>query len=238
MLYIRTSRVTAAVISICLAAVVALAIPTAAWTAQAQAQHEKNIEYATKLLQNMRKQNDSEAMGDAIASCKGVAIFPKIIQAGLGIGGMGGDGVVLIRGKNGWTGPSFASLMGGSIGLQIGIKEVGLVLVITNEAGLQVFTGGQSFKLGGDVSIAAGPVGRDAEAATDSRAAASIYSYSMSKGLFAGLTLSGSTINVNGDANKAYWGKKTDAKAALAKSASDSKIKPLTAELDKLSKKK
>jgi lipid-binding SYLF domain-containing protein len=118
------------------------------------------------------------------------------------------------------------------------VKEVCLVLVITNEAGLQVFTGGQSFKLGGDVSIAAGPVGRDAEAATDSRGAASIYSYSMSKGLFAGLTLSGSTINVNGDANKAYWGKATDAKSALAKSASDSKIKPLTAELDKLSKKK
>jgi lipid-binding SYLF domain-containing protein len=99
-----------------------------------------------------------------------------------------------------------------------------------------VFTGGKSFKLGGDVSVAAGPVGRDAEAATDTRAEASIYSYSMSKGLFAGLTLSGSTINVNGDANKAYWGKATNAKTALSKQAANSKIKPLTSELNKLSK--
>ena len=236
MLSIRILRAAALGLALCFAAAVTLAAPAGAWAAD-KAQHEKNIEYAAKLLKDMQKQSDSEAMGDTIASCKGVAIFPKVIQAGLGIGGMGGDGVVLIRGKNGWMGPSFASLVGGSIGLQIGVKEVGLVLVITNEAGLQVFTGGQSFKLGGDVSIAAGPVGRDAEAATDSRAEASIYSYSMSKGLFAGLTLSGSTINVNRDANKAYWGKVTEAKTALSKPASDARIKPLTSELSKLSKK-
>jgi lipid-binding SYLF domain-containing protein len=235
MLRIRILRMASLGLVFCFAATVILAVPTVALTDQAR--HEKNIEYATKLLKDMQEQSDSKSMGDAIASCKGIAIFPKVIQAGLGIGGMGGDGVVLIRGKNGWMGPSFASIVGGSIGLQIGVKEVGLVLVITNEAGLQVFTGGQSFKLGGDVSIAAGPVGRDAEAATDTRAAASIYSYSMSKGLFAGLTLSGSTINVSRDANKAYWGKETDAKTALSKPASDSKIKPLTAELNKLSKK-
>ncbi|MDR1510248.1 MAG: lipid-binding SYLF domain-containing protein, partial [Synergistaceae bacterium] len=98
------------------------------------------------------------------------------------------------------------------------------------------FTGGKGFKLGGDVSVAAGPMGRDAQAATDSRADASIYSYSMSKGLFAGLTLSGSTINVNGDANKAYWGKATEAKTALGKPASGAKITPLTKELGNLMK--
>jgi lipid-binding SYLF domain-containing protein len=217
-----------------LAASLVLIAPVCA--SAAQAQHEKIIEQATALLQTMRGQSDSGALGDTIASSKGVAIFPKIIQAGLGIGGMAGEGVVLVRGENGWMGPSFASLIGGSIGFQVGVKEVGLVLVITNNAGLQVFTGGKSFKLGGDVSIAAGPVGRDAEAATDTRAAASIYSYSMSKGLFAGLTLSGSTINVNGDANKAYWGKPANAKTALSRQAIEKKIRPLTAELDKLHK--
>jgi lipid-binding SYLF domain-containing protein len=229
----KFSRIRAAALALCLA-VFAAAAPQEA--SAAQAQHERHIELATKLLQTMQAQDDADAMAGTVASCKGVAIFPKVIQAGLGIGGMAGEGVVLVRGKKGWMGPSFASLVGGSIGLQIGVKEVGLVLVITNEAGLQVFTGGQSFKLGGDVSIAAGPMGRDAEAATDSRAAASIYSYSMSKGLFAGLTLSGSTINVNGDANKAYWEKATDAKTALSQSAAKPKIKPLTNELDKLSK--
>lgn len=204
----------------------------------AEAQHEKHIRMATELLQKMGDQNDSEAFADSIASSKGIAIFPALIQAGIGIGGMGGEGVVLVRdGKTSWKGPSFVSLVGGSIGLQFGVQETGLVLAIINQDGLLVFTGGQSFKLGGDVSIAAGPLGRSASAATDSRAEASIYSYSMSKGLFAGLTLSGSTINVNGDANKAYWGKALDAKDALSRAANSAKIKPLVAELNKLTKK-
>jgi lipid-binding SYLF domain-containing protein len=204
----------------------------------AATQHEKHILMATKLIKEMQRQDDAKSLANTVRSCRAVAIFPSTIQAGLGIGGMHGEGVVLIKNsKGGWNGPSFASLVGGSFGLQIGAKEIGLVLVVTNEAGLQAFTGGKSFKLGGDVSIAAGPVGRDAEAATDSRAAASIYSYSMSKGLFAGITLSGSTINVNGDANKAYWGKATDAKTALGKSASNAKITPLTKELNNLIKK-
>jgi lipid-binding SYLF domain-containing protein len=144
--------------------------------------------------------------------------------------------VILLRDGRGWRGPSFASIVGGSFGLQIGVKEVGLVLVITNEAGLRAFTGGKSFKLGGDVSVSAGPVGRDAEAATDSTAKASIYSYSMSKGVFAGIALSGSTVNVNKDANKAYWGSPVDAKTALSRKAGSAKIKPLVNELNDLSK--
>jgi lipid-binding SYLF domain-containing protein len=202
----------------------------------AETQHEKHIRMAAALLQKMRKEKDAGTMGHAVSSAKGVAIFPSVVQAGLGLGGMTGEGIVLVRRGKGWGGPSFASIVGGSFGLQIGIKEVGLVLVITNEAGLQAFTGGNSFKLGGDVSVAAGPVGRDAQAATDSRAEASIYSYSMSKGLFAGIALSGATINRNGDANKAYWGKALDAKAALSRKADSSKIKPLVNELNKLSK--
>jgi lipid-binding SYLF domain-containing protein len=176
-------------------------------------------------------------MAQTVKSGKAIAIFPSLLQAGLGIGGMHGEGVVLVKNsKGGWNGPSFVSLVGGSFGFQIGVKEVGLVLVITNEAGLQAFTGGKSFKLGGDVSIAAGPVGRDAGAATDSRVDASIYSYSMSKGLFAGIALSGSTINLNGDASKAYWGKATDARTALGKPATGPKIKQLTQELNALMK--
>ncbi len=107
-------------------------------------------------------------------------------------------------------------LSGASIGIQIGAQSVGLVLVITNEEGLRAFTGGNSFKLGADVAIAAGPVGRDTSAATDSRAKASIYSYSMSKGLFAGMTFEGSVLNQNRDA-KGYWGRVHVAEAALKK---------------------
>lgn len=230
----QRAQLPAILIAACLLAGALFAFPS---ISAAETQHEKHIRLSISLLREMEKQEDVDAMARTIKSAKGVAIFPNMIQAGLGIGGMHGEGVVLVRNKRGgWNGPSFASLVGGSIGLQIGIKEVGLVLVITNEDGLQAFTGGKSFKLGGDVSIAAGPLGRDAEAATDSRVDASIYSYSMSKGLFAGLTLSGSTINVNGDANKAYWGKGTSAQSALSRPAADKKITTLTQELNKISK--
>lgn len=205
--------------------------------ASAETQHEKHIRLSAELLSKMQKESDASSLTDTLKTAKAVAIFPATTQAGLGIGGMYGEGVVLVRGgKGGWLGPSFASLTGGSIGFQIGAKKVGLVLVVNNNDGLLVFTGGKSFKLGGDVSVAAGPAGRDASAATDSRAEASIYSYSMSKGLFAGVALSGSTINVNGDANKAYWGKSTSASAALARPAGSKKIAPLVAQLKRIEK--
>ncbi|MDR1650377.1 MAG: lipid-binding SYLF domain-containing protein [Synergistaceae bacterium] len=226
----KALKFTVAVLVFCLTMSAAAALA-------AEAQHEKHIRLAAELIKKMSAQDDVKTMAQTAKSGKAIAIFPNLIQAGLGIGGMHGEGVVLVKNsKGGWNGPSFASLVGGSFGLQIGIKEVGLVLVITNQEGLQAFTGGKSFKLGGDVSVAAGPVGRDAQAATDSRLDASIYSYSMSKGLFAGMALSGSTINVNGDANKAYWGKATEAKTALSKQASGAKINPLTKELNSLMK--
>lgn len=212
-----------------------LVLPSGAW---AQTAHEKHIAQAVKLLQDMQEQDDAKALAGTIASCKAVAIFPAMIETALGVvGGMHGEGVVLVRNpKGGWYGPSFASMIGAMAGLQFGVKSVGLVLVITNEDGLQAFTGGKSVKLGGDVSVAAGPVGRDAEAATDATMQASIYSYSMSKGLFAGLSISGSTVNVNRDANLAYWGQKTEAQAALARPATDKRIQALVNELNKLTR--
>jgi lipid-binding SYLF domain-containing protein len=227
----KTSMTVSLAIALAILALAAIPGPS-----QAETQHEKHVRMAVSLLQKMQGESDAGTMGHTVSSAKGVAIFPSVIQAGLGLGGMTGEGVVLVRQGKGWGGPSFASIVGGSFGLQIGVKEVGLVLVITNDAGLQAFTGGNSFKLGGDVSVAAGPLGRDAQAATDSKAKASIYSYSMSKGLFAGIALSGATINRNGDANKAYWGSALDAKTALSRKASSAKIKPLVNELNKLSK--
>ena len=200
--------------------------------------HERRIRMSAELIQKMTDQDDSGSMADVIKSGKGVAIFPAVTKAGLVIGGQVGEGLVLLRNPNGtWSGPSFMGLSGASIGLQIGAQSVGLVLVITNEDGLRAFTGGNSFKLGADVAIAAGPLGRDASAATDSRAKASIYSYSMSKGLFAGLTLEGTVLNQNRDANRAYWGRDVSAAAALKKPASDKRMKNLVESLNKLVKK-
>lgn len=200
--------------------------------------HEKRIRLSAELVRDMTAQEDAASMADVIKSGKGVAIFPSVTKAGLMIGGQVGEGLVLLRNPNGtWNGPSFMSLSGASIGIQIGAQSVGLVLVITNEEGLRAFTGGNSFKLGADVAIAAGPVGRDTSAATDTRAKASIYSYSMSKGLFAGMTFEGSVLNQNRDANRAYWGRDMSAQAALKKPANDKRMKELVNSLNALVKK-
>lgn len=200
--------------------------------------HERRIRLSAELVREMTAQDDSSSMADVIKSGKGVAIFPAVTKAGLMIGGQVGEGLVLLRNPNGtWNGPSFMSLSGASIGIQIGAQSVGLVLVITNEDGLRAFTGGNSFKLGADVAIAAGPVGRDASAATDTRAKASIYSYSMSKGLFAGMSFEGSVLNQNRDANRAYWGRDMSAASALKKPANDKRIKNLIDSLNALVKK-
>ena len=200
--------------------------------------HERRIRLSAELVRDMAAQDDAASMADVIKSGKGVAIFPAVTKAGLMIGGQVGEGLVLLRNPNGtWNGPSFMGLSGASIGIQIGAQSVGLVLVITNEEGLRAFTGGNSFKLGADVAIAAGPVGRDTSAATDSRAKASIYSYSMSKGLFAGMTFEGSVLNQNRDANRAYWGRDMSAQAALKKPANDKRIKELVNSLNALVKK-
>ena len=200
--------------------------------------HERRIRLSAELVRDMAAQGDAASMADVIKPGKGVAIFPAVTKAGLMIGGQVGEGLVLLRNPNGtWNGPSFMGLSGASIGIQIGAQSVGLVLVITNEDGLRAFTGGNSFKLGADVAIAAGPVGRDTSAATDSRAKASIYSYSMSKGLFAGMTFEGSVLNQNRDANRAYWGRDMSAEAALKKPANDKRIKELVNSLNALVKK-
>ena len=210
----------------------------AAGRAFAETAHMRRIRLSTNLINKMAAQSDADALGQVIKSGKGVAIFPAVTKAGLGIGGQTGEGVVFLRRPNGgWSGPAFMGISGASIGFQIGVQSVGLVLVITNEEGLHAFTGGNSFKLGADVAIAAGPVGRDASAATDGRAKASIYSYTMSKGLFAGVSVEGSVINQNRDANKAYWGRDISAGNALKKPATDKRVAQLIQALNNLVKK-
>jgi len=209
-----------------------------AGAAFAETAHMRRIRLATDLINKMAIEQDAGSLADVIASGKGVAIFPRVTKAALGIGAQTGEGVVFLRKGNGkWSGPAFMGISGASVGFQIGAQSVGLVLVITNEEGLRAFTGGNSFKLGADASIAAGPVGRDTSAATDGRAAASIYSYSMSKGLFAGVSVEGCVINQNRDASKAYWGRDMSAKAALAKPATDKRVKGLVNALNNLVKK-
>ncbi len=156
------------------------------------------------------------AAGDAavpraiLEKAEGIAIFPGMVKAGFIFGGMRGRGVLSARTADGWSAPTFMTLTGGSFGLQIGGQAVDLILVINNRRGLEHFLGNQ-FKLGTDASVAAGPVGREAQAATDLQLRAEILSYSRARGLFAGVTINGSTVRTDVDANERFYGRRLTA---------------------------
>ena len=141
-----------------------------------------------------------------LADAQAVAIIPNVIKGGFVIAGRFGRGVVMVREPNGaWRGPVFATFTGGSIGWQIGIQSTDVVLVFKNRKGIEKMLEGSEFTLGADASIAAGPVGRQASAGTDVTLNAEIYSYSRSRGLFAGVALDGSVLRVDNRANAAYY---------------------------------
>lgn len=215
-----------------LAVVVLGSVADRAWAASAQGIISDSIE----VLRDMAKQEDADAMADVLKDARAVAIVPAMVKAGLIIGGEYGEGLILRREKGRWYGPSYYNLGGGSLGLQIGAQKISLVLVVTNEDGVRAFLNSRT-KLGADVSVAAGPTGRRAEAATDAQARASIYSYSMTKGLFAGVSLEGSVISVSVKRNEDYWKKKLSADDALKQPAKDKRILPLTGALDNLARK-
>lgn len=215
-----------------LAAAVFASVADRAWAASAQGIISDSID----VLRDMAKQEDADAMADVLKDARAVAIVPAMVKAGLIIGGEYGEGLILRREKGRWYGPSYYNLGGGSLGLQIGAQKISLVLVVTNEDGVRAFLNSRT-KLGADVSVAAGPTGRRAEAATDAQAKASIYSYSMTKGLFAGVSLEGSVISVSVKRNEDYWKKKLSADDALKQLAKDKRILPLTGALDNLAKK-
>ncbi len=194
----------------------------------------KLISESVKTVTEMSLQKDAGTMGDLLSRAKGVVVFPSVVKAGLVFGGTYGEGLVLKRDGSGrWYGPSFVKIMGASWGLQIGAQSIALVLVITNDRGLEGFMG-NNMKLDGDLAVAAGPVGRRGELGTDVNLKASIYSYSMTKGLFAGISLEGAAVNVDSTSNREYWKADMTAKNALSKKASDSRIIALTAQIDRV----
>ena len=136
-----------------------------------------------------------------------IAVFPGVIKGGFIIGARGGHGVVSRRIKGGWSPPAFFNLGGGSVGLLIGASKTDFILLFMNTGALEGLLKNK-FEIGGEGSVAAGPVGRSTSATTDLQMNAQILSYSRSKGLFAGLELKGSVIDPDNDDNMAVYGKK------------------------------
>jgi lipid-binding SYLF domain-containing protein len=141
-----------------------------------------------------------------LADAQGLALVPSVVKGGFIVGVRHGRGVVVVRDETGaWGQPSFVTITGGSVGWQAGIQATDVILVFKTRKSIQGLMKGK-FTLGADAAAAAGPLGREAAAATDARLRAEIYSYSRSRGLFAGVSLDGSAIQIDSRANTAYYG--------------------------------
>lgn len=146
-----------------------------------------------------------KVLGDA----KCVAVVPSMVKGGFVIGARHGRGVATCRTGNGWSAPAFFTITGGSWGPQIGVEAVDLVMLFMNDQGMKNLLSSK-FNIGGDASVAAGPVGRDASASTDASMQAGILTYSRSRGLFAGLTLNGAGVQVDNESQDAFYGKNVE----------------------------
>ena len=150
-----------------------------------------------------------------LKNCKAIAIFPGVIKAAVGVGGRHGHGVVMMRGSNGeWSPPAFLTMTGGSWGLQLGASSTDVVLFFMTDRSLHSLLSSKT-TLGADAGVAAGPMGRTAEAGTDLKLNAEIYSYARSRGLYAGISLSGARISEDQATTEEFYGRRIDARRIL-----------------------
>jgi len=184
-------------------AVVCLLLPAAGLSAQAE--EIGRITEATVAFRDIMAIPDKTVPEYLLRDAAGIAIIPRVVKVGFIVGGEYGRGVLLLRNKNGsWSNPIFITLSGGSIGWQLGAQSADFVLVFKTVRSVDsVLT--DKLTLGVDVAVAAGPLGRRAGASTDMQLKAEIYSYSRSRGFFAGLSLDGALIQIDDEANAAFY---------------------------------
>ncbi len=165
------------------------------------------VETATEVLKQITAIPEQGIPPALLKNAYGLAVIPGVLKAGYVVGGSYGKGVLTVREDKGrWSPPLFVKLIAGSIGWQIGVDSTDLVLVFRTKKSVDGIVKG-TFTLGADAAVAAGPVGRSGAAATDAELKAEILSYSRSRGLFAGLSLEGSRISIDHDADAAFYGK-------------------------------
>lgn len=174
---------------------------------RAEGRETAKIEIAGDVLKEISALPENAIPPALLSKASGIAIIPNVIKAGFILGGRHGNGILSVRDKDGtWSNPSFITITGGSIGWQIGVESIDIVLVFKNESTINHMLSGK-FTIGADASIAAGPIGRTGSAATDIELKSEIYSYSRSRGLFAGLALDGAALLVDEEANVRAYGK-------------------------------
>jgi lipid-binding SYLF domain-containing protein len=167
---------------------------------------EATVQAASEVLTEFLELRVREIPDSLLHNAKGVVIIPGLVKVGFVVGGQRAKASVMVKESDGnWRAPMFLTLTGGSLGWQVGAQSSDIVLVFKSQKSVEGLLTGK-FTLGADAAVAAGPVGRRAAAATDSELKAEIYSYSRSRGLFAGISIDGSVLEIDERANAAYYG--------------------------------
>ncbi len=169
---------------------------------------ENRIQACHSVIKNVLSIPENSIPRDLLQRSRGLAIFPRVLKVGVFVGVSFGNGLILRRDETTglWSKPAFFAIKTGSLGPQLGAQYVDLILLVMNERGVQGLLE-ESYTLGADVSVAAGPVGREASAETNWRLDSAILSYSQTKGFFAGMSLTGTSVQPDHLANEAYHGK-------------------------------
>ncbi len=202
----------------CLTALALIALPLSAQIDKKEAARLENCGMVVKEVMDI----PDDIPQDLIDKAECVIVYPSVLKAAFGIGGSYGRGAMTCRSgehfTGPWSAPTMMALEGASIGFQLGGEATDFVLLVMNPRGARAILSSK-VKLGGDASAAAGPKGRTANASTDATMRAEVLSYSRARGLFAGVSLEGSTVRPDNDANERVYGKKVDAKDIVFKGA-------------------
>ncbi|MBV9771387.1 MAG: lipid-binding SYLF domain-containing protein [Bryobacterales bacterium] len=203
------------------------------YAAESENESQKRVRVSAEVLSEVLHAKDQGIPEDLLGKAQCVGIIPSLKRAGFIVGAKYGKGVVVCRTTHGWSGPSTEIVEGGSFGFQIGAGETDLVFMVMNRQGIDGIMK-DKFTLGGDASAMAGPVGRSGSAQTDALMHAEILSYSRSHGIFAGVSLEGSTLRPDNEANREIYGRDVTQKEILTGDVKRPAIaRPIYAELDR-----
>src|SRR5581483_8880976 len=191
-----------------------LSLGSLSWAASARQDVTDRLDNSVTVLHEIMGAPDQGIPQEVLENAKCVAVVPRMIKGGFIFGGKHGKGVATCRTAKGWSAPAFFMIGGGSAGAQIGLEGVDLVTIIQNEKGMQHLLASK-FQIGGDASVAAGPLGRHASANTDWKLNTEILTYSRAKGAFAALTLEGAEVIQDDDSTRAMYGRKVSTRSAL-----------------------
>jgi lipid-binding SYLF domain-containing protein len=193
-----------------------IAIATLSRAVAADSDEADRVKESATVIGEIMGAPDQAIPTSVLDKAVGIAVFPGTVRGGFIVGAERGRGILSARDATtkAWSAPAFLTITGGSLGLQIGLRATDLILIIQNRRGLENLVRNE-FKVGAGAAVTGGPVGRDAQAATDIQLRAEILSYSRSRGLFAGATIEGSTIKEDQDANARFYGERLTTRAVV-----------------------